>query len=317
MVDMDLNSFWTQTLSAVVAGIVVMLIQPQWIGGFFRRKSDTSRAGLGCGNQNSGGNEISLTGSEVRGGIRQKINNVDNSTRSTHIVNNTLTTSKPSDQDVWGSILVGALICLLSVGLFLVITPVFHAVSIGASGGLVVLTAAAFARSKGQCTSLRWQPIVTVSFVVASVGILWMVWINVLTTTRDSLSLLGIRGSDPEIGKFEGDLTFTDHLSRFMNQTMPSVVDRGIMAVVFLLFLLFGLVVSILLLFAAWKFVTEWHAYLSVQSGTKVGERTGARAGEFVEQKILQRLLLLVVFGGLAFLLSKGYAYDLTTLAQV
>jgi hypothetical protein len=309
MFTLDPNEFWTQALSALLAGFLLLFVQPQWLK---PPKQPLPSPPAGGGLQVSGRNHVVNTG-QVHGDLHQEL--VDRSQQTTVITNihaASPTGGGSTSSDTPWPMLLGALsAAVVGAGLFLVFQPLFLAVSIGAALGLLLITAMAAVRTRRLIAFWPKKATLAVLISLLACGVTVAVWFNLIATERGSLSLDQIRDRLPQNQAASEVATPVVAVKEFFQTTIPALIAMGAPTVLFVVLLILGMVTTFALIFVAWFLVLEWHAYLRFAHDTEAGPATTARAKNFNEGKMLSPMVASLLLTGLALLCSNGSIYDL------
>jgi hypothetical protein len=309
MLNLDTNEFWTQALSALLAGVVLLFLQPQWL----RRPKQPQASGRPEGGiQLNGRNQMVNTG-QVHGDLHQEV--VDRSQRTTVITNIHGAApsggGSPTSDTPWGLMLAAFIAAVTAAALFLTFQPLFLAVSVGAALGLLVLITVAAVRTHRLLAFWPRRAVLAILFSVLACVVTVASWVNVTTTVRGPLSLDQIRGRLASGTTASDGASPVDHIKGFFQITVPSLMDMGMSTVFFVLTLILGVLAAFALIVSAWFLALEWHAYLRFSHDSEAGELTTNRAKVFSEGKIVTNILASVLLASLAIALSNGTLHDL------
>jgi len=290
----DPTSFWTQLIAGFLAGVLVLLVQPQWTrrcGSTPDRTEAAPRAAPML---------LSMSDVEVHASINQSVSVDNSSTRITNAYPSDTTARGGDDGElvlkVMGGFL-GTLLCLL-------LLPVLRFVSIGASVGVVVMLIAAVLRSRrGQ---VPWIKSCTVACVRVAIMLATVMvgWIGLSSTTRQGITTSALAGEAPQGLRIWEGLSWM--FSRIWSEGALGVVFATLAVSVILV--MFGSIIT------TWLTVVRWHAFLRLSiAGVSDSERGERRALVFQEMTPVGGVISSVVFGVIAGLAAYGIVFDLVT----
>lgn len=303
----DVSDFWTQTLAAIAAAVVMLFVQTDWIRKPDRKPGPSAPAG---GNQNHAGNQAVIADSDINGSVWIGQSYTDNSHRTT-INNNINQSAGTSDSDdVWAEIVLVGAVVLVSAVLFVVLRPLLQAVSIGAIVAIFIMLTVAILRTRRLRVWTK-QGVLTVVVVGAAIVLMFIAWASVGRLQRDEVSLDTISAGIPTITTEQSELGLSGHVDYFMNSVIPGFFGVGPTVLLFVVCLMVAVLSATALLAVAWIRLLDWHAFLGFNRGSNQKPKLAARAKSFKEGGIPGIILGVIGLGVITIVCSSGTAYDL------
>lgn len=288
----DPTAFWTQLIAGFLAGVLVLLVQPQWT-----RRPGSSPATTAAA-QRATPISQAVSDVEVHGSINQSVSIDYSSTR----VANTYRSDSGAQNDDWGEFVLKVVGGLLSILLCLLLLPVLRVVSVGASVGVVVMLVAAVLRSRRG--PLLWIKPCTVACVRVAITLatVLVVWIGLSSTTRQGLTISALAGQTPEGLRLWGGISWM--FSRIAREGPAGLVFAALAVCAILV--MFGSI------FISWLTVVRWHAFMRLSiAGVSDSERSERRARAFQEMTPARDVVTSIALGAIAGLLAYGTLFDL------
>lgn len=307
MLAIDFNDLSTQIIAAVIAGVVLLIVQPGWM----RRPPSLTSSASDDALSNSRGNQMVLKDSVVRGDVNQRYTDNSRTTMITTNVNNMSDDS--ASRDPWAEVFIGFLVVVVTLVLFMIFWPFLRAISYGFAFAVAIMIAVAIHRTH----RLRaWNARTVIAAVVTGglVLVSLVSWMGIISTEREGISLPGVTNEIGYPAATQSASGFSGLTEFFFESALPFVLDGDRPVGFFIGSLAVGASFSVILIIFAWIRLLNWHAFLGCRKSDECSPRMTARAESFLEGwkygLIIESALLAIV--GLSF--SLGYVFDLLNL---
>lgn len=302
----DMTDLLTQVVAGIVAGIVLLFVQPGWIA----RPDRTSRgSGSEISNLNTDGNQSIIEGNKVRGDISVDQRHIDSSrTTITNNVNNT--GGAAASDDDWGKVILILIGAVVAAGLFVLYRDLLQPISYGIALAVFIILLVAVLRT---CRLKAWTPRATLSTIagIGAVLVTHMTWVEIGSVERDGLSLSALASSIGTPTAEQNVQGLAGYFDYFFGTVIPALLDGARPVIPFVLFLMVAAASSVALSIFAWLRLLDWHAFLSFAIPGQRSARSVSRAKSFTEGHGIGFLLGGVLLGVIAVFCAQGHAFDL------
>lgn len=300
----DMSDFSTQLIAAVVAGLVLLLVQRTWMG-----NAKGAAAVPSAGPQNDSGNQAWISDSQITGGVRVDQSYRDESQHTTIIHQNMERSPDASAaDDDYGKVVLLLIAMAVAAIMFVLLRPLLEAVSYGAVVSTVVMALAAALRAR-QLKTWSSRALATVITVVGTGLVTVLTWRAMGDVVRDGMSLGAIREAVPSFSADSDESVVASYFDYLVNSAFSSFFGFHEHVLPFTIALLLAGVAQAALIVVALSAVWDWNAYLSFRSGSQK-KHIVARAKSH-EGGVLGPLVAAALLAALALLSAHGILYDM------
>lgn len=306
MLSIDINDLWAQVLAGVIAGIVLLLVQPGWI----RRPDPRASSSASAGHRNSGGNQAVFEGNTVTGDLRVDQRYIDKS-RSTTITNNINNANNASaSDDDWIKLFLVVCVGIVSAALFLLFRPLLQGVAYGTALATVVMLTVAIVRTI-RIRAWTGRAILVTVIAVGSIVVTLFTWAGIATLDRDGLSLDGIAADIAPLPVEHDARGASMYIDYFLHSVLPVVLDGERPVLGFVISLMLAAAASVALSAYAWLRLLDWHAFLRFAHAGQQRPKVVARAKSFTEGSGIGVIAGAALLAFVAIGCAYGGVYDL------
>lgn len=305
----DPGDFLTQTASAVAAGLVVLLVQPQWMGkGVTSGVSATSASSAsvkqsGSGNHNAHGSQA-VIGKKARvGDIHQSMS----SSTTTNIYGSKSDAS--ANEDAIGKAVAVGFVVLLGVVLLASYWPLIASFVVGAGVALGVMNVVG---GRAQRRSTHWPSNATWTLMSTGLAIAASVAAMVLAVTTRIAT-----GSIADLRQQAVDAVIADRgqptVLATVSETWGLLFSLGAPGVAGVALIAIGVGLALVCLLFSWSSTLDWLSHLRSTAGA-TGTRTRARGERFATTTAPRIFIPVAGSATFAILLTLGIGSSLLDL---
>lgn len=303
----DVGDLLTQIIAALVAGLLLLVIQPGWL----RRPTPPASSVSDIKNPSSGGNQAVVQRNSVGGDVNVGQHYTDNS-QTTRITNNVNSASgTPASEDGWVKLILVLVAGVFVAGMFALFWPHLQGVSYGLVIAVVIMLAVAIRRTRQLRAWSARATIITI-LAVATLLVTCVAWAGISSLEREGISIAGVADEIGSLAADQRERGLPGYLDFFTGSVVPVILDGDRPIAMFVLFLALGAAASVALTIFVWLRVLEWHAFLEFSVPGKQREKVAVRAKNFVEEGRGYRMVLGgISLAAIALGCALGYVFDL------
>ncbi|WP_180814611.1 hypothetical protein [Kocuria flava] len=301
------NPFWLEIIIGTASGLAVALISwlvPRFFCGWSSRKNRNTESSPPKQDDHSiqigsAGRDVYAQTVDRRQFHEHTVNEYINHDHQNNINRN----SSESSEEIWGRFAVMLIALFLSAIVFVLYAPVFWAVTIGVSLGLLVGIISVYVRTKKLIVERVQSGTLTIlaaAFVLAGAVVTWLL-INVSTVEGYTLREIRVAITAPLAGREAGIV------EQFLFAFSAISENLGFAGWYFLSFQLLASIIVVFMLIVLIMRVIDWNTYLQFARRTTTDVRIIKRAARFRDKG--WGMLFSSIFGSaIAAFLASGYA---------
>lgn len=301
----DMSDLTTQLVSAVIAGLVLLLLQRSWMR---NASSAVPSEAAPTGNHNASGNQAVFSDSQITGGVHVDQSYTDLSQHTTIIGNIEKSPDASASDDTYGNIVLLMIGMAVAAFLFVLLRPLLEAMSYGVVVATALMTLVAVLRTQKSAWSVR--AVATVVTVAGAAIVVVLTWRAIGSVAREGMSLDAIRGAVPPFSNDPTTGTMANYFGYLANSAFPAFFGVHDHVLAFVMFLVIAATAQAALCLIAVSAVWDWNAFLSFSSGSQQKRRLVSRARSHEEGGAIGLLLGAAILAAVAILSANGLLFD-------
>lgn len=302
----DFNDFTTQLISAVILGMILLLVHRSWM----RNVKSVPAPQSVPGHRDSIGDPAVIDEDALStGGLDAAPREDHGGARATILHDIEASPDAPASDDDYGKVVLVLLAMAVAALLFLLARPMVEALSYGVIVTTVVMGLVATYRT--QALKVWSGRAIAAAITVVGAGVTAVVtWRAMGDLRRDGMSVGSINGVVPAFTEDPNQSMPGNYFDHVVDVVLPALfsIDEGLLPFVASL-LLGAMAVAALCVFAL-SAVWDWNAYLSFSKGPREKKNVVARARSHQDGGPLGLLVWAAAFAAVAVVSANGIPYD-------
>lgn len=302
----DFNDFTTQLISAVVLGVILLLVHRSWM----RNVKGAPAPQSAVDHPDSTGEPVVIDEDSLKANASDADPREDHGGARATILHDIETSpdALASDDD-YGKVVFVVVAMAVAALLFLLARPMVEALSYGILVSTAVMALVATYRT--QALKLWSGRAVAAAITVVGAGVTAVVtWRTIGDLRRDGMSVGSINDVMPAFSKNPDKSTLINYFDHVVDVVLPALfsIEAGLLP--FVASLLLGAMAVAALCTFALSAVWDWNAYLSFSSGPRKKKNVVARARSHQEGGPVGLLVWAAAFAAVAIVSANGIPYD-------